>query len=342
MVEIIHFHPNQFSNIMERFTCWSKYAFLFGLTSLWFMGCQYAQNNPTSVSWDISRLDSIGGFGVIVLGDPEVVSTDIGDAVEFDGVTDQLLVRNNPIGEAKEFTVEVVFWPNDVYPDNADPRFVHIQDPIDPDNKRLLIELRLNDEHECYMDGFLLTDSDNLALIDEFLVHPTETWLHAAVTYKDGVFRTYMNGIPELRGNVGYQTTILPATGQTSLGARMDERNYFSGKIKTLRVTQAALEPEDFLGGGNPTRIVEEMRGSLSVYPNPADQSLTIAPEADFSAGFTAELTDMLGQSVRSAVSLGHSSGAIQLSTLGLTEGMYVLHLSSEAGQRSQRIWVRH
>ena len=67
-------------------------------------------------------------------GNPEVVETDIGTAVKFDGDGDMLLVGFNPIGEAKSFTVEVVFKPNASYPENIAPRIIHIQDPDDRDN----------------------------------------------------------------------------------------------------------------------------------------------------------------------------------------------------------------
>jgi hypothetical protein len=206
-----------------------------------------AQDNVYYETWDINSLDSIGGHSVTYLGDPEVVSTDVGDAVEFDGDGDRLLVDANPIGASTEFTVEVVFWPDACYPDNTDPRFVHIQDPADLQNKRVMIELRVNQHNECYLDGFILTDNDKLALIDENLTHPTETWHHAAITYKDGTFKTFFNGVEELSGSLTFQEQILGETGKTSLGSRMNERSWFRGKIKTLKVTRKALAPGEFL-----------------------------------------------------------------------------------------------
>jgi len=89
--------------------------------------------------WDISNLELIGGHSLTILGDPQVVATEIGDAVQFDGEGDRILVDFNPVMDAKEFTVELVFKPDACYPDNTDPRFVHIQDPDDPDEKRIMI-----------------------------------------------------------------------------------------------------------------------------------------------------------------------------------------------------------
>ncbi len=230
---------------MKRYISWTSGTFL--ALALLTLPNLSAQDTVYYEIWDINNLRSIGGHSVSCLGDPVVVETETGQAVEFDGNGDRLLVDANPIGESKEFTVEVIFWPDACYPENSDPRFVHIQDPEDPRQKRVMIELRLTRDNDCYLDGYMLTDNDDLALMDENLTHPTETWLHAAITYKEGVFATYINGVKELSGRVSYRDVILGQAGKTSLGSRMDERNWFRGKIKTVKVTRKALPPEEFL-----------------------------------------------------------------------------------------------
>lgn len=197
-------------------------------------------------TWCIDNLSQIGEHGVICSGDPEVVSTKWGKAVRFDG-DDMLLVEANPVGEAKEFTIEVIFKPEGYYPVNKDPRFVHIQDPDDLRNKRVMIELRTTPDNQFYLDGFVLTDTDDLALIDSTLIHPSFVWHHAAVTFKDGQFKTYMDGKEELCGFVKYDQSILGAGGLTSLGARMDERNWYAGLIKTIKVSHRVLDTSEFL-----------------------------------------------------------------------------------------------
>jgi hypothetical protein len=99
-----------------------------------------------------------------------------------------LIIASNPLKDAKEFTVEVVFKPDACYPENIDPRVVNIQDPDDSDAKRLMLELRINENNQCYMDAFLKTDMMQLPLIDETLVNPTGVWRHIAVTYKQCVY----------------------------------------------------------------------------------------------------------------------------------------------------------
>ena len=197
--------------------------------------------------WEINNLEQIGGHAVAVIGNPAVVETPQGKAIRFDGDGDQIVVDHNPLGGTTSFTVEVVFQPDACYPENRDPRFIHIQDPGDPQAKRLMIELRLNDQNQCYLDAFLKTDTADLALIDENLTHPTETWLHAAVTYENGVLTTYMNGVKELSGAVGFEESYINPTGKVAIGGRMDQRNWYRGLVKTLKVTPRVLTPVEFI-----------------------------------------------------------------------------------------------
>ena len=197
--------------------------------------------------WKLNNLVETGGHRIQVFGNPKVVDTEIGKAVQFNGNGDMLLVDFNPIGEAKEFTVEVVFKPDACYPENTAPRFIHIQDPQDPNTKQIMIELRLNEKNQCYLDGYLKTDTGSLVLIDKNLVHPTGVWMHAAVTYKNNILTTYLNGEKQLSGKIGYQEMIINYTGKVAIGGRMNKISWYKGLIKTLKVTKVALEPEDFI-----------------------------------------------------------------------------------------------
>jgi hypothetical protein len=240
----------------------------------------------------------------------------------------------------------VIFWPNACYPENTDPRFVHIQDPDDPQNKRVMIELRVNQNNECYLDGFMLTDNDNLALIDETLTHPTQTWLHAAITYKEGVFTTYMNGVKELTGNVTYQHLILGETGKTSVGSRMNERNWFSGKIKTIKVTRKALTPEDFLKPGNPAGLSdllhEEQMYLFSCYPVPVDNELIISANSKIHSKISIGILDLLGKDMFSWETYGSENPQLKINTSQLENGIYLLQLCANDLRETSRILIQH
>ena len=234
--------------------------------------------------WDISNLALIGGHAVTTFGDPQVVSTEIGDAVRFDGDGDRLLVDFNPVMDAKAFTVELVFRPDACYPDNTEPRFLHIQDPDDPQGKRVMIELRIDANNQCYMDGFINTDASSLALIDETFVHSTEVWQHVAITYKDSIFTTYFNGTKELSGTLHYSEAVVNTLGKTSLGGRMNDVAFYAGFMKTLKVTHACLEPEDFIVPEDTDTSTTEVhilpgKDELQVSPIPADRFFNLMME---------------------------------------------------------------
>ena len=200
-------------------------------------------DRPYSEVWELKSLKKTGGhrievFGTCPDGDqgPEIVKTDRGKAIQFDGIDDRLLVDNNPIGDSKEFTVELIFKPYPASEINNAPRFIHIQDPSDPLNKRVMIELRLTQNNEWYLDGFMLTDAGELTLANSNLTHPVGEWFHVAV-----------NGVQEESGTVSFKEELVNETGKTSIGGRMDQRNYYCGLIKTLKITHTALEPKDFM-----------------------------------------------------------------------------------------------
>jgi hypothetical protein len=81
-------------------------------------------------------------------------------------------------------------------------------------------------------------------LIDESLTHPVGEWYHAAVTYKDQLLTSYVDGEEELSGEVDYLP--IPPSAKTSIGARMNEVDWFNGAIAYVALTHKALEPDDF------------------------------------------------------------------------------------------------
>ncbi|MEJ2546076.1 MAG: hypothetical protein P8Y99_18590 [Calditrichaceae bacterium] len=107
---------------------------------IYFTGISYGQET-NSVLWIIDNTTSIAGNSITKLGDPIVIESEVGSAVEFDGVDDGLIVDSNPLAGADSFTVEVIFNPYEAdLSTNEEQRFIHIQES---DNRRILIELRL-------------------------------------------------------------------------------------------------------------------------------------------------------------------------------------------------------
>jgi hypothetical protein len=212
--------------------------------------CTAQNGNPDFQIWELNSLKKIGGHEVQVFGNPEVVKTDLGKAMKFDGVDDRILVDNNPISGAKEFTVEVIFKADAAYEVSNQPRFIHFQDPGDSLQKRVMVELRLTPDNKWYLDGYMETDAGNKTLVNRTLTHPLGNWDHVALTFNGNTFTTYVNGVKEMTGQVPWKNKLVNETGKVSVGGRMNEINYYKGFIKTLKVTQKALEPGQFMKRG--------------------------------------------------------------------------------------------
>jgi hypothetical protein len=208
-----------------------------------------------------------------------------------------------------------------------------------------MMELRVNASNQCYLDGFMKTDLEGLTLIDETRVHPTETWHHAAITYKDSTFTTYFNGVMELSGTCRYLESIVNPTGKTSLGARMNQVAHFSGRMKTLKISHACLEPEQFLSIPDTVHTAipdfsESGPGSLQFYPNPVDTRLHLrfSPDTEYSGGVI-RIYDLGGKTVVEQELQDGVDNRPLINTSGLPAGVYILSLNS-GGQIDYRKFV--
>ena len=233
--------------------------------------------------WNVNSLSSIGGHSVTASGEPVVVSTEKGLAVQFDGVNDILVVDNNPIGDAKEFTFEVYFKPFSGQTNITNqPRFVCFWDPNDANGPRMTIEIRATASNEWYFDGFLKTDIDQKTLIDATKTHSTDQWMHAAVTYKDNIFTSYVNGEQELDTTITYTSKVFNTSGKASIGARYNNTYWFNGIIRAIKVTHKALTPAEFFTISDTTVVYTEAKSitkrdnQVEVFPNPSKNEIIV------------------------------------------------------------------
>ena len=198
-----------------------------------------------SETWTFDRLDRVGGHPVTVLGHPRVIETPQGKAVQFNGVDDAIFLDVHPLAGAETFTWEVVFRPESG--GAPEQRFFHLQE-TDPKtgqdtDTRLLFETRLIDGRWC-LDSFALSGPASKALMDRTRLHTLDTWHHAAAVYDGKEFRNYVDG--KLQGAA--EIHLMPqGAGHTSIGVRINKKDYFKGAIRIARMTRRALKPEDFL-----------------------------------------------------------------------------------------------
>jgi len=209
---------------------------------------------PASVVWTFDRLDRIGGHPTTVEGNPKVIETPVGKAVQFDGVDDVLFIDNHPLAGAETFTFEAIFRPDG---GDFEQRWFHLAErdaktgqvtTFDPKtradtNSRLLFELRVVGSH-WYLDAFVNGPGYSRALMFQDKLHPLGRWYHVAQVYDGAEYRSYVNG--ELQGQA--EMPFRPqGPGSAAVGVRLNRVNYFKGAVRQAQFTPRALPPAEFM-----------------------------------------------------------------------------------------------
>ena len=201
-------------------------------------------------TWQVNNLTNIGGHAVTVFGQPRVIATSHGAAIQFNGSNTGLVVSNNPLAGMTNFTVELIFKPYPLTVAKArEPRIVHVQSGKPPDH-RLTLEARVTTNsapHTFHLDTFLrFGDGDyRHTLFNQDHSHPVGAWAHLAVTYDGTNFCNYFNGQLELRSAL--KGMSFTNTGATWIGQRANDTGYFEGAVLALRFTPRAIATNDFM-----------------------------------------------------------------------------------------------
>jgi enterochelin esterase-like enzyme len=208
--------------------------------------------NPAPVTWTFDHLDTIGGLATRVEGNPKVIDTPVGRAIEFDGIDDALWIERHPLAGAETFTFEVVFRPDGGATEQRwfhlaerDPKTGSLAGTGTPDtNSRFLFELRVVNGTQWYLDAFVHGPGYSKPLMFPDKLHPIGQWYHVAQTFDGKTFRSYVDG--ELQGEA--EIAFKPqGEGAASVGARINRTSYFRGAVRQARFTRAALPPDQFM-----------------------------------------------------------------------------------------------
>lgn len=208
------------------------------MTAIALMG---AGEKEQHVIWELDNLEEIGGHKIKVVGDPKVIDTEFGKAIEFDGVDDGIFFDVHPLAGWETFTVEVIFQP---YKDGlAEQRFFHMQEY--GTTERVMFETRLTPEDDLwYIDTFMQTGGQSNTMLAIGDKHEIGPWYHAAIVVDGKTFKHYVNGRMELGKEVEF-TPQKP--GETSMGVRLNKVYWYKGAIRKARFTPRPLKPSEFL-----------------------------------------------------------------------------------------------
>lgn len=222
------------------------------------LACAVVGQTPSdsrATTWRFDSIESIGGHPTRVLGHPHLINSPYGKAIAFNGVDDALFVDVHPLAGASEYTWEVIFRPD---ADGAEAqRFFHLSE-IDPatgndTQNRMLFEIRIVKGQWC-LDSFAFSNGSNRALLNCDDLHPLGQWYRVTAVYDGKMLRNYVGDAMQGEGEL-HLTPQGP--GHSSIGTRINRRDYFKGAVFEARFTSRALKPEEFLkmpekpGSGN-------------------------------------------------------------------------------------------
>ena len=190
------------------------------------------------MTWTFDSLERIDGHSVKVLGDPKLIDTPAGKAVEFDGDDDAIFFDTHPLAGAETFTWEVIFRPDG--DGSPEQRIFHLQE--EGSRTRLMFETRLV-EGGWYLDAFANSGESKALMVPEKL-HPLDRWYHIAQVYDGKEYRSYVNGELQMSAPLKLKPQ---GDGRSSAGVRINLVDYFKGAFRLARFSHRALLPAEFL-----------------------------------------------------------------------------------------------
>ncbi len=211
------------------------------------LGClsAAAQEWAKQVTWRFEDTASLGGHASKVLGHPKVIETPMGKAIAFNGVDDALFVGVHPLAGAETWTWEMIFKPD--ADGGAEQRIFHLQsiDPAtgeDVAQERMLFEIRIRDGQWC-LDSFATSGGQSKALLNCEKKYPFGKWYRVTTVYDGKMLKNYVGD--ELQGE-GEVKLVPQRAGHSSVGVRINLKDYYKGAIWGTRFTREALGVGDF------------------------------------------------------------------------------------------------
>src|SRR5580698_7173281 len=204
-----------------------------------------AQETAKQVTWRFDNMAALGGHATKVLGHPQVIETPMGKAIAFNGVDDALFAGVHPLAGAETWTWEMIFKPD--ADGGVEQRIFHLQsiDPAtgkDVAEERMLFEIRIRDGQWC-LDSFATSGGERLPLLNCEKKYPFGKWYRVTTVYDGKILKNYVGD--ELQGE-GEVKLIPQRPGHSSIGVRINLRDYYKGEMWGTRFTREALGVDQF------------------------------------------------------------------------------------------------
>ncbi len=285
-------------------------------------------------TWTLESAENIEGASgdVTVVGVPEVVGGLVGNAIQFNGITDGIIVDENPIDMSPEFTIEMYIKPE------ANPGVkAKLFNPwnVDETQNALFLECWGKDSTKTYdlQNKVVLKTAFKTPRFNTGTLFSQELdvgkWYHIAWVSDTTGYTFYINGVRS-HGCVFTQQYMYddpdeyyqPFTGgNVTFGCRggSNQKDFYKGLIDNIRITRKVLTPEEFMP--TPDEIMTSVQRYaemttipltmklLQNYPNPFNPTTTIRYELSKSGDVTLKIFNILGKEVRELIAENQQPG---------------------------------
>ena len=300
---------------------------LFVVTILFIFSIVMAQDQQV-VEWPLENTNFINNSNThTILGVPEIAEGLVGNGVLFNGITDGLLIDDNPIANAEAYTVEFYAYPHDT-----------------ETKAKLLNVWTAEEDSGMFVECWGTTpDQEPLAGYVHFKIHqtngtywygkgfsaalPVDHWYHVAMVvdsldaklYIDGELDTtvvYLNDPGYVLGRE-YEPFL---NGFTAVGVRggANQKDFYTGLVDHIKFTKEALTPDEFMP--NPDQLtavrmedeatgIPETMALLQNYPNPFNPTTTIRYNLSNPSNVTLKIFNIMGKEVRELVAENQQPG---------------------------------
>jgi hypothetical protein len=265
-------------------------------------------------------------------------------AYEFDGVDDLINFGTDASIKPVEGTVSV--WAKMIAVSNTGSGYLH--NPI-----FLSKNLGHSDAYyEACGIGIRTTDNRALTIATDYpsfnekvvsSINPItlNNWIHYVATYDEDSVSFYIDGVLQNRIYKGFISTFSPTDPVliAASGSVINAR-FFHGAIDDVRIYNRVLDQEEVDGlfnEPNPATAgiqVENQGQSFIIYPNPAQNSISIS---DLTLGAEISILDLSGKVI---FNTKVNSNQLTINTEDFTNGLYLIHVNHSGTTSTKKLIV--
>jgi hypothetical protein len=195
----------------------------------------------------ITVKDIFGGQDAAMMGDPAIVEGKVGDALEFDGISDWLLVSDdiNAVKiPTKEITLEA--W---VYPEHFIEWGGYISCFQDNGSFEKGWTLGTNNQISFAISTENPDDGDGTLSYVKVGALDTGKWYHVVGVYDGATIEVYIDGKLKATSGIHSGDIAYPPNAFLTIGIYKDDNEHFphKGKIDEVRLYEKALSEDEVL-----------------------------------------------------------------------------------------------